>query len=127
MHVMKASDLAVLWDRPDNSRLTPKQVSVRLPVHVAAKLRALEELYPSRTRTEIVGDLLGTAIDELSNSFTHEQGEQVDDHPELGPIYEDVGMHARFRLLANKHYEELEAELGNTEPKPLYNVGYLRK
>jgi len=41
---MKASDLVTVWSAPDNSRLTAKQYSFRLPVHVAAKLAALEEL-----------------------------------------------------------------------------------
>lgn len=35
---MKASDLVTIWSAPDNSRLTAKQYSFRLPVHVAAKL-----------------------------------------------------------------------------------------
>ena len=55
---MKASDLVTVWGAPDNSRLTAKQYSFRLPVHVAAKLAALESLYPTRSRTQLVGDLL---------------------------------------------------------------------
>ena len=54
--------------RPPNgsskfTRLTAKQSSFRLPVHVAATLSALCELYPNKTRTQNVGDLLATAID----------------------------------------------------------------
>jgi hypothetical protein len=49
---MKAADLVNLWNAPDNSRLTTKQLSFRLPVHVAAKLPALCDLYPNKNRTE---------------------------------------------------------------------------
>ena len=59
---MKASDLVTVWSAPDNSRMTTKQYSFRLPVHVAAKLSALEELYPTKSRTQLVGDLLSAAI-----------------------------------------------------------------
>ena len=38
---MKSADLHKLWGMPDNSRLTPKQLSFRLPVHVAAQINAL--------------------------------------------------------------------------------------
>ena len=48
---MKASDLANIWASPDNFRLTSKQSSFRLPVHVAARLAALSEIYPQRTKT----------------------------------------------------------------------------
>ena len=35
---MKASDFVTVWSAADNSRLTANQISLRLPVHVAAKL-----------------------------------------------------------------------------------------
>jgi hypothetical protein len=42
---MSPSDLVTVWSAPDNSRLTPKQFSFRLPTHVAAKLAALEKMF----------------------------------------------------------------------------------
>lgn len=58
---MKASDLVTVWPAPDNSRLTSKQFSFRLPVHVAAKLATLEEMYATKLRTQLVGELLAAA------------------------------------------------------------------
>ena len=55
---MKTADLHQIWSAPDNSRLTAKQQSFRLPVHVAAKLEALVALFPNKTKTQIVADLL---------------------------------------------------------------------
>lgn len=59
---MKPKDLVTVWAAPDNSRITSKQYSFRLPVHVAAKIAALCELYPTKSRTQIVGDLLSAAL-----------------------------------------------------------------
>ncbi len=44
--------LAKVWDAPDHSRLTPKQISIRLPILVAAKVSALCELYPGQARAK---------------------------------------------------------------------------
>lgn len=51
--------LIELWAAPDSSRLAAKQVSVRLPVHVMARIRALEDMFPTRTRTDINGMPMG--------------------------------------------------------------------
>ena len=59
---MKASTLHDVWASPDNTRLTPKQFSFRLPIHVAAKIAALCDMYPQKTRTQIIADLLTSAL-----------------------------------------------------------------
>jgi hypothetical protein len=118
---MKASDLVSLWNAPDNSRLTAKQYSFRLPVQVAAKLSALCELYPNKTRTEIVADLLRTAIADVEKALPSHAGRFVDKHPDTGEaMYLEEGVKAQFRELANKYNKELEAELGNELPRNLY-------
>ena len=60
---MQTSHLHDLWATPDNSRLTSKQFSFRLPVHIAAKIAALCEIYPQKNRTQIVADLLAHGFD----------------------------------------------------------------
>ena len=119
---MKASDLHIVWTTPDNSRVTSRQYSFRLPVHVAAKIEALCEMYSTRTRTEIVGDLLATSLQEVENSFPPVKGKELWEDPDTGEtIYENVGPGARFRKLANKYYAEIENELGTEKPTPLYS------
>jgi hypothetical protein len=126
---MKSSDLHVLWDAPDNSHLYPKQFSFRLPVHVAAKLAALEEMYPKRTRTEIVGDLLSAALSELENALPTFPGEPwagAEKDPHTGKVpYVAVGPGADFREKANRHYQHLEREMGNKTPAKLYDATLL--
>lgn len=118
---MKASDLVTVWGAPDNSRLTAKQYSFRLPVHVAAKLAALEDLYPTRSRTQLVADLLSAAIAEVEKNLPSYATTPWEDVTEDGEqLYEAGGMAADFRRLANQHYEVIERDLGNEDPKKLF-------
>ena len=117
----KSSNLHAVWSAPDNSRLTSKQYSFRLPVHVAAKLGALCEMYPQRTRTEIVGDLLASAIDDLARNLPAEKGKYISRDNETGlDVYVARGPAADFRQIANRHFRDLETELGNEKTTPLF-------
>lgn len=118
--MIKPTDLHTLWSAPDNTRLTPKQYSFRLPVHVAAKLAALGDVYPTRTRTELVGDLLASALDAVEHSLPSEDGRQIGESPSGETIYEMEGLRRRFRARANAHYHQLERELGNDKPGDLF-------
>jgi hypothetical protein len=125
---MNPKDLHSVWSMPDNSRLTAKQYSFRLPVHVAAKLAALCELYPNKTRTQLVGDLLATAIEAAVKGLPSIKGAHLDriappDEREFD-LFEDVGPAGRFKHLANRYYQELERELGNEQPGLAYPYEY---
>lgn len=130
---MKASSLHDVWASPDNTRLTPKQYSFRLPIHVAAKVAALCEMYPQKSRTQIIADLLTSALDELEQTLPIGLGESlsreeehhermVADHlnEDYVPLYYLGGTRGKFRNLANKHFDELERELGNEKPSLLF-------
>lgn len=124
---MKASDLVNVWGAPDNTRLTAKQSSFRLPVHVAAKISALCDLYPNKTRTQIVGDLLSAALADVEKALPSYKGEAW--HPvaeEEGlELFLAVGPAADFRERTNYHYKELEKELGVEKPAPFYDSDLL--
>lgn len=134
---MKTQHLHDSWASPDNSRLTPKQFSLRLPVHIAAKVSALCEMYPQKNRTQIVADLLSAALDDLEKNLPMEKGalspeKEANDRAaaehfgyEYEPEYEVWGPRAHFRNLSNRHYSEIEQELGNASPVPLYGDLYL--
>ncbi|HEX9876275.1 MAG TPA: hypothetical protein VGC50_06445 [Gammaproteobacteria bacterium] len=117
---MGSADLHKIWGAPDNSRLTAKQQSFRLPTHVAAKINALCDLFPTKTKTEIVGDLLATALDELIANLPVQRGKVIAEHPDHGRVYEAHGMGAEFQVLANKHFREIEKDLGNESLSDLY-------
>ena len=130
---MKASNLHDAWGSPDNTRLTPKQFSLRLPIHVAAKVGALCDMYPQKSRTQIIADLLTSPLDELEQHLPEALGYPIsaeDEHHErkvadhLGdeyvPLFHLGGARGKFRRLANEHFVELERELGNEKPEPLF-------
>lgn len=125
--MIQPADLHKIWGAPDNSRLTTKQYSFRLPVHVAAKIAALCDMFPDKTRTQLVADLLSTALDGFERTFPSIPGEEpVDVVPGTEEsLYEETGPIVRYQALANEHYKALEAELGNADPKPLYNARIL--
>ena len=73
------------------------------------------------TRTQIVGDLLASALQEVEHSFPPVKGKEIGPEPETGEmLYENIGAQARFQKLANKHYIGIEKELGTEKPEPLY-------
>jgi hypothetical protein len=116
---MKTKDLITIWGAPEPPRLAPKQFSIRLPMLVSAKISALCEMYPKKTKTEIIGDLLTTALDQLEQDLPSVQGRPVGDDPETGEtIYEDIGMCASFRRKTEKYLREIEKEAGITDPIP---------
>lgn len=127
---MKASRLHEVWASPDNTRLTPKQYSFRLPLHVAAKLAALGEIYPNRSRTQIVADLLSSALEEVEAHLPQGVGDRAEgdlermlqeEHGYAGEeLYYLGGPKGRFRSSANKHYRDLEVEAGGQPTDPLF-------
>lgn len=128
---MKAANLHDLWSSPDNTRLTSKQFSFRLPTHVAARIVALCEMYPTKNRTHVVADLLAAALEELERAMPQGLGLlEPDQEPhrwiaehggyQYEPVHRIGGPRGQFRDLANKHFEEIEKELGNENPEPLY-------
>jgi len=128
---MDPKDLVKVWDAPDHSQLTPKQISIRLPILASAKISALCEMYPSKSKSQIIGDLIVTALDQVVNALPSKKGKylgpDVDDlyhdpdlepyraiegnKKEVGGVYEDIGLKGKFLRLYKKHLRELEKDL----------------
>ncbi|MDN5870940.1 MAG: type 1 pili tip component [Nitrococcus sp.] len=109
---MKFRELLETWERSAAERRTPKAYAVRLPMHDAAKLATLAELFPGRSEQDLITDLLSTALDEIEAAFPYVQGNRIVSEDEQGdPIYEDVGLTPRFQALTRKYLETLSAEL----------------
>lgn len=109
---MKFRELLETWERSAGERRTPKIYSVRLPVHDAAKLATLAEMFPGRSEQDIITDLLSAALDELEAAFPYVPGNRVVAEDEHGdPIYEDTGLTPRFQTLARKYLQHISADL----------------
>jgi hypothetical protein len=121
---MKTRELVTIWGAPEAPKLTPKQISIRLPIIVAAKLSALCDLYPRKTKTEIIGDLLASALEQMEEDFPKVQGRVLEDESDLERmmVYEDDGMRSKYLNLTEKYLRELEQEAGIKEPMK-FNTG----
>jgi hypothetical protein len=125
---MKTKDLINVWDKPNYGKLTPKQVSIRLPILLAAKISALCEMYPRKTKTEIIIDLLSTSLEQLEESMPSEKEALIDNEPSISEsgefhnftynVYEDIGVKGKFSILAEKHLRILEQESGSENSMP---------
>ncbi len=105
---MSFVDLVGIWDQQASGELVQERYRVALTVEDAAKIEALAELFPGRSREQLIAELIGTALDELVASFPYEQGSRVITHDEEGdPVYEDVGYTPRYLALVEKHVEKL--------------------
>jgi hypothetical protein len=100
------------WRSGGLSPRTAAEYTVRLPIDDAARLAALVELFPGRTREQLITELLSVALDELATAMPYEAGRKVISHDEQGdPVYEDVGLTPRLLELTRKHRKRLLAEL----------------
>jgi len=133
---MKPEDLTKVWDAPDHSKLSVKQFSIRLPVLTNAKISAFCEMYPGRSKTAIINDLIATALDQVIESLPSKKGrflgpdiDDLNNDPDLqyyidpqssdstvGGIFEDIGPKGKFLRLTKKHLKQLEKEANIKEP-----------
>ncbi|HVY82575.1 MAG TPA: pilin assembly protein [Steroidobacteraceae bacterium] len=109
---MKFKELLDSWRQSAAGPRTAAEYAVRLPVDDAARLHALAEMFPGRTREQIITDLLSAALQEVAAVMPYVQGAKVISTDEQGdPIYEDAGLTPRFAELTRQHKKKLEAEL----------------
>jgi hypothetical protein len=106
---MQIGDLVGHWVHEATGALTEERYSIRLPVEDAAKIEALAEMFPRRTREQLITDLLSVALDELVSKLPYVQGERIIARDEEGdPIYEDVGLTPRYLELTREHASRLK-------------------
>ncbi|MNF81174.1 hypothetical protein D3C84_634350 [compost metagenome] len=107
---MKIRELAQHWEETATGRLTETGYTLHLDVETAARLAALSEMYPKRRPEELLGELIGAALEELEASFPYVKGKHVVATDEEGdPLYEDVGPTPRFLALSRQHLHQLSA------------------
>ena len=104
---MKIRELAEHWENTAKGRLTDTGYAVHLDVEAAARLAAIAQMYPKRTPEELLGELIGAALEELEASFPYVKGSQVVATDEEGdPLYEDVGATPRFLALSREKLQD---------------------
>jgi hypothetical protein len=79
---------------------------------VAARIAALCEMYPKKTRTDIIGDLLSTALEGIEAALPSTQSRELPDYDVERKVSDlNVGPKGQFRALTEKYLQELETEL----------------
>jgi len=112
---MKIRELVRQWENDATGRLTRSPYEVHLDLEAAARLAALAEMYPKRQPHELLGELIGAALEELEAGLPYVKGTHVVATDEQGdPLYEDVGPTPRFLELSKKHLHLLSEQLDST-------------
>lgn len=106
---MKVKDLLQIWEKGAKEGVTADAYAIRLPLHDAARLHALADMYPGRSIEALVTDLLSAALDKIETAFPYIQGSRVIREDELGDaVYDDAGPTPRFVELTRKHLAQLD-------------------
>jgi len=113
---VKIKELLAEWEKSASEVRASHKYTIKLPLSVAARVRALAEMYPGRSDSEIMADLLASALDELLETLPYVRGDSVTGKDEFGePIYTDVGLTPHFIGLTHKYTQLLEAELSQKD------------
>jgi hypothetical protein len=108
---MKIRELVRHWEENAKGRLTRNRYQIQLDLEAAARLAALAEMYPKRQPEDMLGELIGAALEELEAGLPYVKGSQVVATDEQGdPLYEDIGPTPRFLALSRKHLHDLLAQ-----------------
>lgn len=108
---MKYQQLLKQWEKGAEEHRELRDFTLRLPRYELAKIQALTEMYPGRAESELLSDLLITALHELEAAFPYIQGDKVVAEDENGdPIYEDIGPTPRFIDLTRRYASELKSD-----------------
>ncbi len=111
---MKLIKLIKRWEETASDELTVRKYAVQLPLDDAARIDALAEMYPARSQTQLITELLSAALDAVETAMPYERGSNIISRDELGdPIYEDVGPTPRFLTLTKRHAALLRKENDN--------------
>ena len=107
---VKIKALLESWQQHAAAPVSATDFAVRLPIDEAARLEALVQLFPGRTREQIIAELLGAALQEVAASMPYVPGKKVISTDDQGdPIFEDVGLTPRFMDLTRRARKQFEA------------------
>jgi hypothetical protein len=108
---MNIKELLDDWASHSYDAKSTARLSLDLPLHQLAHILALADIFPGRTREQIITDLLNVALDDLEATLPYVKGEKIVAEDEFDdPVYEDAGLTPRFHALSRKYLEQLQSE-----------------
>lgn len=106
---MNIQELTRRWEKESRIELATEHFSVQLSVEDTARLCALNDMYPSKNRKELIAELISAALNEIETGFPYIAGKKVIAKDEEGdPLYEDIGPTPKYLSLAKAHLKKLK-------------------
>ncbi|HMM47844.1 MAG TPA: type 1 pili tip component [Thiobacillaceae bacterium] len=100
---MRIADLIQRWSTQEHARADVRAYTAQLPLRDAARIEALRVMYPRRSESELMADLIRAALDELEVAMPYVPGHRIIAEDDCGdPIYEDLGPTPRFYALSHE-------------------------
>lgn len=107
---MRIAELIQRWKQASHASAVARPYNVDLPLRDAARIEALHVMYPGRTESQLMADLVRAALDELEVAMPYVPGNRVIAEDDYGdPIYEDLGPTPRFYSLSHEILRRLAA------------------
>lgn len=97
---VKPADLLKIWAMPRDTET--RQITLRVSSETFYKIQALERMFPARSRNELIGDLLTTALNEFEDGLPvtiHQTDRVLFEDPYGDPVYDtySTGPKADYR------------------------------
>ena len=107
---MRIAELIQRWSRAGQARTDVRHYRVHLSLRDAARIEAIHLMYPSRSESQLMSDLIRAALDELEVAMPYIPGTRIIAEDDYGdPIYEDLGPTPRFYSLSHEILRRLSA------------------
>lgn len=107
---MRIAELIQRWGTEGHARAAVRAYTVHLPLRDAARIEALHLMYPDRSESQLMADLIRAALDELEVAMPYVPGARIIAEDDYGdPIYEDLGPTPRFYSLSHEILRKLAA------------------
>ena len=105
---MRIAELIQRWKSEGHARTDVRAYDVHLPLRDAARVEALHMMYPGRSDSQLMADLIRAALDELEVAMPYVPGNRVIAEDDYGdPIYEDLGPTPQFYSLSHEILRKL--------------------
>jgi len=105
---MRIAELIQRWNAEAHPRSAVRTYVVRLPLRDAARIEALRVMYPNRSDSQLMADLIRAGLDELEVAMPYVPGKRIIAEDDYGdPIYEDLGPTPQFYSLSHEILRKL--------------------
>ncbi len=107
---MRIAELIQRWSKEGHARTAVRPYTVHLSLRDAARIEALHVMYPDRSDSQLMADLIRAALDELEVAMPYVPGSRIIAEDDYGdPIYEDLGPTPQFYSLSHEILRKLTA------------------